>query len=149
MTINNNLPTFKGLAHERPISSIHHSEFRASTLVQNNDSSHLLIIQHTLFDSALLSFQQLQTSSNRINIGSNFNARFYKRYFTRTKIQNLCAELRLLLFQNGDEHTLVYCSYLTMLLIELHPNCSENWRKHKFKQKFFFFLFLFISLFYF
>ena len=134
MTINNNLPTFKGLAHERPIQFINDFEIRASALVGNNDSSLLQTIQQSLSDGALIWFGQLQKSSDRITTWSTFKARFHERYRTATKIQSLRTELRLL-FQSDNESTLDYFDRLKALMNEIDPDGSDNWLKHKFIQK--------------
>jgi hypothetical protein len=134
MTINNNLPTFKGLAHERPIQFINDFEIRASALVGNNDSSLLQTIQQSLSDGALIWFGQLQKSSDRITTWSDFKTRFYERYHTPTKVQTLRTELRLL-FQGDSESTLDYFDRLKALMNEIDPDGSDNWLKHKFIQK--------------
>ncbi|CAF4416665.1 unnamed protein product [Rotaria socialis] len=92
MNLNNNLPTFKGLTHERPIQFINNFEIRASTLV-------------VLFDGALTWFGQLQKSPDRVNTWNDFKFRFYERYHTPAKVQSLHTELRLF-FQDDDENTL-------------------------------------------
>jgi hypothetical protein len=134
MTINNNLPTFKGLANERLIQFINDFELRASALVGNTDSSLLQTIQQSLSDGALIWFAQLQKSSDRITTWSDFKVRFYERYHTSIKIQNLRTELRLL-FQGDNESTLDYFDRLKALMYEIDPDGSDNWLKHKFIQK--------------
>ena len=134
MTLNNNLPTFKGLAHERPIQFLTDFEIRASALVGNNDALLLQTVQQVLSDSALTWLGQLQRTPDRITTWSEFKTRFYERYHTPTKIQNLRTELRLL-FQNDKESTLDYFERLKTLMVEIDPQCSDNWLKHKFIQK--------------
>lgn len=136
LTINlhNNLPTFKGLAHERPIQFINDFELRASALVGSNDSSLLQTVQQALSDGALIWFGQVQKSPEHITTWLNFKTRFYERYHTPAKVQNLRTELRLL-FQGDTESTLDYFDRLKTLMIEIDPSCHDNWLKHKFIQK--------------
>ncbi|CAF4354949.1 unnamed protein product [Rotaria sp. Silwood2] len=134
MTINNNLPTFKGLAHEKPIQFINDFEIRASALVGDNDSLLLQTVRQVLSDGAVTWFGQLQTSQDRITTWIDFKTRFYERYHTPAQIQHLRIELRLL-FQGDNERTLDYFERLKTLMIEIDPECSDNWLKHKFIQK--------------
>ncbi|CAF4853636.1 unnamed protein product [Rotaria sp. Silwood1] len=134
MTINNNLPTFKGLAHEKPIQFINDFEIRASALVGDNDSLLLQTVRQALSDGALTWFGQLQTSQDRITTWTDFKTRFYERYHTPAQIQHLRTELRLV-FQGDNERTLDYFERLKTLMIEIDPECSDNWLKHKFIQK--------------
>ncbi len=134
MTLNNNLPTFKGLAHERPIKFITDFEIRASALVGNNDSLLLQTVQQALSDAALIWFGQLQQSTDRVSRWVDFKTRFYERYHTPVQIQTLRTELQLL-FQDDTESTLDYFDRLKTLLVEIDPDCNEKWIKRKFIQK--------------
>jgi hypothetical protein len=134
MNLTNHLPTFKGLAHERPIQFINAFELRASVLVGNNDSSLLQTVQQALSDGALIWFGQVQKSNDRITNWTDFKTRFYERYHTSALIQNLRTELRLL-FQRDNESTLDYFDRLKTLMIEIDPDCNDSWLKHKFIQK--------------
>ena len=134
MTLNNNLPTFKGLAHERPIQFITDFEIRATGLVGNNDLLLLQTVQQVLIDGALIWFGQLQKSLDRVTTWTDFKTRFYERYHTPAQLQLLRTELRLL-FQRDNESTLDYFDRLRTLMIEIDPTCTENWIKHKFVQK--------------
>jgi hypothetical protein len=134
MNLNNNLPTFKGLAHERPIQFLNDFEIRATALVGNNDSLLLQTVQQVLFDAALTWFGQLQKTQDRITTWTDFKIRFYERYHTPAKVQSLRTELRLL-FQGDNESTLDYFERLKTLMVEIDPECTNNWLKHKFIQK--------------
>jgi hypothetical protein len=134
MTISNNLPTFKGLANERPIQFLNDFELRASALVGNDDTALLKMIQQSLSEGALIWFGQLQKSFDRIMTWSDFKVRFSERYHTSIKTQNLRTELRLL-FQGDHENILDYFDRLKALMHEIDPEGSENWLKHKFIQK--------------
>ncbi|CAF4345412.1 unnamed protein product, partial [Rotaria magnacalcarata] len=94
--LNNNLPTFKGLTHERPIQFINNFEIRASALVGSTDLLLLQTVQQVLFDGALIWFGQLKKSPDRVNTWNDFKFRFYERYHTSAKVQSLRTELRLL-----------------------------------------------------
>ncbi|CAF5063735.1 unnamed protein product, partial [Rotaria magnacalcarata] len=134
MNLNNNLPTFKGLTHERPIQFINNFEIRASALVGSTDLLLLQTVQQVLFDGALIWFGQLQKSPDRVNTWNDFKFRFYERYHTSAKVQSLRTELRLL-FQDDNENTLDYFERLKTLMTEIDPDCSDHWLKHKFIQK--------------
>jgi hypothetical protein len=134
MTVNNLLPTFKGLAHERPVQFINEFEIRASALVGSNDLLLLQTVQQVLSDGALVWFSQLQKTPDRITSWSTFKLRFYERYHTSAKVQSLRTELRLL-FQGDNESTLDYFEHLKTLMIEIDPECTDTWLKHKFIQK--------------
>jgi len=134
MALNNNLPTFKGLTHQRPIQFINDFEIRAFALVGNNHSLLLHTVQQVLSDGALIWFGQLQKSSDRLTTWPDFKNRFYERYHASAKVRDLRIELRLL-FQGDNESTLDYFDRLKILMTKIDPDYNDNWIKHKFIQK--------------
>ena len=64
----------------------------------------------------------------------DFKSRFYQRYYTAVNVHNLRTELRLL-FQGDKESTLDYFDRLKTLLVEIDPDCSDQYIKRKFVQK--------------
>jgi hypothetical protein len=134
MTINHNLPTFKGLTNDRPIQFLNDFEIRASALVGYNDSQLLQTVHQVLSDGALTWFSQLQHTSDRVTTWVTFKQRFLERYHTATQIITLRSELRLL-FQGDTESTLDYYERLKTLIAEIDPDYRETWIKYKFLQK--------------
>ncbi|CAF3404516.1 unnamed protein product [Rotaria socialis] len=134
MNINNILPNFKGLAEERPVQFLTEFEIRAVSLVGKNDTLLLQTVQQALSEGALIWFSQLQRSPDRAHNWKEFKTRFYERYRTPTKVEHLRTELRLL-FQRYNESTLDYFERLKTLMVEIDPDCNDQWVKSKFIQK--------------
>jgi Retrotransposon gag protein len=134
MPLPNNLPTFKGMDNERPMQFLNDFETRASALVGTNDSVLLQTVQQVLADGALTWFSQLQKTVDYVTTWENFKSRFFDRYRTPAKLQNLRSELRMF-FQGDTESTSDYYERLKTLVTEIDPQYSENWFKYKFLQK--------------
>ncbi|CAF4921872.1 unnamed protein product, partial [Rotaria magnacalcarata] len=134
MNINNILPNFKGSAEERPVQFLTEFEIRAVSLVGKNDILLLQTVQQALSEGALIWFSQLQRSPDRAHNWKEFKTRFYERYRTPTKVEHLRTELRLL-FQRYNESTLDYFERLKTLMVEIDPDCNDQWVKSKFIQK--------------
>ncbi len=108
--------------------------FNLLMIVGNNNSLLLQTVQQILSYGALIWFGQLQKSSDRITSCTDFKIRFYERYHTPAKVQNLRTELRLL-FQGDHESTFDYFDRLKTLMNEIDPDSNDNWLKQKFIQK--------------
>ena len=134
MNLTNNFPTFKGMAHDKPIKFIKDFEFRVPAHIRDNDALLLETVQQVLSDGALTWFGQLQQSSDRLTRWADFKTRFSERYHTSANVQNLRTELQLL-FQGDKETTMDYFDRLKTLLVEIDPDCSDNYIKRKFVQK--------------
>jgi len=134
MNLTNNFPTFKGTTNDKPIKFIKDFEFRVPSHIRNNDNLLLETVQQVLSDGALTWFGQLQQSTDRVDRWIDFKSRFYQRYHTTVSVQSLRTELQLL-FQGDKESTLDYFDRLKTLLIEIDPDCSEQYIKRKFVQK--------------
>ena len=134
MSLANNFPTFKGMANDKPIKFIKDFEFRVPSYIRNNDVLLLETVQQVLLDGALTWFGQLQQSVDRVDRWTDFKSRFYQRYHTAVNVHNLRTELQLL-FQGDKESTLDYFDRLKTLLVEIDPDCSDQYIKRKFVQK--------------
>ncbi|CAF4311885.1 unnamed protein product, partial [Rotaria magnacalcarata] len=71
----------------------------------------------------------MQRSSDRVHTWEEFRIRFYERYRTQARIQHFRTELRLL-FQGDNENPLDYFERLKTLMIEIDPECTDQWLKH-------------------
>ncbi|CAF3029856.1 unnamed protein product [Rotaria socialis] len=131
---NNNLPKFKGSADERPVGFLSEFEIRTATLVGKNDTLLLHAVQQALFGSALTWFGQMQNSDNPVRSWSEFKTRFYDRYRTPNQIRYFRTELNVL-FQGDNERTMDFLERLKSLMIEIDPNCNEEWLIRKFVEK--------------
>ncbi|CAF3407298.1 unnamed protein product [Rotaria socialis] len=131
---NNNLPKFKGSADERPVGFLSEFEIRTATLVGKNDTLLLHAAQQALFGSALTWFGQMQNSDNPVRSWSEFKTRFYDRYRTPNQIRYFRTELNVL-FQGDNERTMDFLERLKSLMIEIDPNCNEEWLIRKFVEK--------------
>ncbi|CAF4870465.1 unnamed protein product, partial [Rotaria magnacalcarata] len=131
---NNNLPKFKGSADERPVGFLSEFEIRTATLVGKNDTLLLHTVQQALFGSALTWFGQMQNSDNPVHSWSEFKTRFYDRYRTPNQIRYFRTELNVL-FQGDNERTMDFLERLKSLMIEIDPNCNEEWLIRKFVEK--------------
>ncbi|CAF1582946.1 unnamed protein product [Rotaria magnacalcarata] len=84
-------------------------------------------IQNLLSDNHIHS-SQMQRFIERNYSCEEFKVRFYETYRTSVKIQHFRTE-GCLLFQGDNEHMLDYFERLKTLMVEIDPECNDQWLK--------------------